>query len=492
MSDSIVDNVADFQQDGKHSMPNNIEAEQAIIGAFLHNNENVNQVSDLLLPEHFFLPIHQKIYSIIIRFIDRSLTATPLTLKTFFANDESFKNSSTNAFDYMMQLVSNADLVVNVKALSSVLYDLYLRRCLIEIGSDMTADRNNDDDTELSAIQKLETVEQKLFNLAQYNNYGNFTTISTAFDDTLEHVDQIMRGVKKTNGLSTGFEEMDDKTGGLQDSDLIIIAARPSMGKTAFAVNIAVNIAKQFDKESEKNPEHKTESVAIFSLEMSSSQIANRILSMQTGIDSSRIRSGHMSKDEFTILSKESANISNIPLFIDDTAALTISSIRTRARRMKRKHNISIIIIDYLQLILPSHKSNNTNRVQEIAEVSQGLKALAKELNIPIIALSQLSRAVENREDKRPQLSDLRESGNIEQDADLVAFLYREEYYLKRKNMEMSDDMEWQKQVNKVRNISEIIISKHRNGPVGQFYLYFNSNTTKFKNLHRDNAQLNT
>lgn len=482
-------------------VPKNVEIEQAVLGALLHNNENLNKVGDFLLPEHFFIPIHKRIYEAILKLTEKSMIATPLTLKSYFAKDEAFEASGVNCFDYLLKLVTDADLIVDVTSLASAIYDLHLRRELIRTGEDIVLDAYKEDINK-SAQDRLEAAEQHLFNLAtQGNNERNLIPLSKSLMSTLTHINEIMSGRRKTSGVTTNFEEMDKKTGGLQPSDLIIIAARPSMGKTSFAISIGMNVAANFQKEFEseekdrekkskkdgeinKKSKTKPKSVAIFSLEMSSDQIATRILAIESQIDSGRIKNGHLTKEEFAKLSIATAKLNNLPLFIDDTPALKISAIRTRARRMKRQNNLGLIIVDYLQLINPSIQNNNTNRVQEIGEISQGLKALAKELNIPVIALSQLSRAVETREDKRPQLSDLRESGNIEQDADVVMFLYRKEYYLKRKTpIDEKKNMDWQMELNEVRNTAEIIISKQRNGPIGTFWLYFDNNTTGFKNL---------
>lgn len=474
-------------------MPSSIKAEQSLLGAFLLNNESVNKVADILSPEHFFLPIHQKIYNGVQKFMDRGLIADPMTLRNYFAQDEAFKENGIECFDYLICLVSEASLTSDIRSLAVILQDLYIRRELIELGQQAVIDAYKDD-IQQSALDRIEVVEQQLFNLATQGDIStNCVKLDAAVADTLIDVENIISGKRKISGISTGFEELDKMTGGLQQSDLIIIAARPSMGKTAFAVNIAYNVVQSlYQKHAEiihdnnKTPSvHDAgSSVAIFSLEMSAKQLTNRLLSIATGIESTKIRTGMISKTDFALLSRVSNKISSLPLFMDDTPALTISAIRTRARRMKRQHNLELIVIDYLQLIRPSIQNSNTNRVQEIGEISQGLKALAKELNIPIIALSQLSRAVESREDKHPQLSDLRESGNIEQDADVVAFLYREEYYLSRKTpMDEEKNIEWQTQIHEVKNIAEIIISKQRNGPVGSFHVYFDEATTRFANL---------
>jgi len=471
-------------------VPYDTEAEKALLGLFLSDNRNIDKVNDIVALEHFYTPIHQKVYSAIIKCIERGYVATPLTLKNFLVSDGFFEKNGDDCYKYLIELVGNADLVVDIKSLARVIHELYMRRQLILIGKNIVEEAYNGNMSR-SAHDTIELVEQNLFNLTTYGALENtIVPLERPLTATLEHVDAIMRGTKKTSGLSTGFYEIDKLTGGLHNSDLIIIAARPSMGKTSFAINIALNIAREYSKEAADK-----QAVLIFSLEMSSEQVANRFVSIYTKIDSSKIRTGSISQTDFVKLSNASQEISLFPLFIDDSAAPTIASIRSRARRMKRKHNIGIVVIDYLQLIRPVSTSSQKSRVQEIGEVSQGLKALAKELNIPVIALSQLSRAVETREDKRPQLSDLRESGNIEQDADIVAFIYRAEYYLERKRVKSSSGLESaslsesisslsaSEDLEDAKNLAEIILAKQRNGPIGSAVLYFDSKTTEFANL---------
>ena len=330
----------------------------------------------------------------------------------------------------------------------------------------------------------MENTEQKHFNLASSGaSESSYSQLGSSLVKALDIISKAKENNREISGISTGYIDLDRILGGLQNSDLLILAARPSMGKTALVVNIALNAALDFQKETVKKDE-KNKSVAVFSLEMPSEQIASRLLSIRTGIEGSRIRIGSISSDEFANLSNEVAELNEIPIYIDDTAALTISAIRTRARRLKRQHNLGLIIVDYLQLVRGSEK-NEGNRVQEIGEISQGLKAIAKELEVPVIALSQLSRGVESRDDKRPLLSDLRESGNIEQDADVVMFIFREEYYLAR-TMPKEDDERfsaWEENMDKVKNISEVIVAKQRNGPIGTVKLRFDSSTTGFSNL---------
>ncbi len=467
------------------TVPHNAEAEQEILGAILSNNEMINRVGDFLLAEHFLIPMHQKIYAAIQKIIERGYAATPITIKTFLENDPAFKEANTTSYEYLLQLVTRSQLVTDVLSLAKAIHEHFIRRQLITIGQDVVIEAQQYDRIDISAQNCLERAEHKLFQLAtQGNSDANLVSMKGAVKQSLQMINKARANQKAITGITTGFADMDHMTGGLQNSDLMIIAARPSMGKTAFATNIALNAAKAFQNEMLQVAGSKEGSVVIFSLEMSSEQLANRLLAMQTGIDSNRLRMGQINSDEFAMLSREVNELSGMPLLIDDSAAPTISAIRTRARRLKRQHNLGLIVIDYLQLIRGSASLNYNSRVQEIGEISQGLKALAKELNIPVIALSQLSRALENREDKRPQLSDLRESGNIEQDADIVMFIYREEYYLDRKiPTDHENNLDWQTKMNNARNIAEIIISKHRNGPIGSFKLHFNGHTTAFNNL---------
>lgn len=463
-------------------MPNNIEAEQALLGAFLNNNEHIEKVIDFLKPESFFSPMHQKIFKLIAKFVEKGSIANPITLKSYF-KDEELLDHAVNSFDYLVKLVADSQVVVDVTNLSRHVYDLAIRRQLISIAED-AINGSHIEDPDISAGDRIEEVEQKIFNLVNHGERnGNFSQIKESIKGAIERIRDVKKRGKSISGVSSKLVELDKITSGLQNSDLIIIAARPSMGKTALAINIALNAADYFCEE-HKDSQEKTPAVGFISLEMSSEQIATRILSIKTGIEGGKIRVGAINKDEFNNLVKESGRISEVPIFIDDTPALSISAIRTRARRLKRQHNLGLLVIDYLQLVRGSGSNRDMNRVQEIGEISQGLKAIAKELNIPVIALSQLSRAVETREDKRPLLSDLRESGNIEQDADVVMFIYREEYYLDRRvPIEFDKNADWQERYNKVKNTAEIIIAKQRNGPIGTCTLRFDSNTTNFSNL---------
>lgn len=457
----------------------NLEAEQIILGTIILNNDYLNRVSEFLLPEHFYEPAHQKIYAEIIHIVaDLNIVANNVTLKQFFTEIDEI--SYIGGIKYMSVLMDKATGIVDIADYAKLIYDLYLKRHLTIIAEDIIIDCNNlDDDT---ALEKIENAEREIFNLTFAQNTGSdFKGISDALKTTLEKTLIAKQTDSHITGISTGLSDLDQILSGLQNSDLVILAGRPSMGKTALAINIAVNACKDLiakDVESEEK-----RAVGVFSLEMSSDQLSSRILSMETTISATKFRSGTITEDEWQVISARSAEIANMPIFIDDTPALSISAIRTRTRRLIKKKNLSLLIIDYLQLIRGSKKTEN--RVQEISEITQGLKAIAKEFNIPVIALSQLSRAVEQRDDKRPQLSDLRESGSIEQDADVVAFIYRESYYLERKRpdeSEVESFKNWQDKMSDIRNKSEVIIAKQRNGPVGNVDLFFDAEFTRFAN----------
>jgi replicative DNA helicase len=458
----------------------NIEAEQTILGTIIINNEYLNRVSEFLFPEHFYEPSHKKIYSEIIHIIsDMNIVADNITLKQFFANDENI--SVIGGEGYMSFLMEKATGIIDIYDYGKLIYDLFLKRKLSMIAEDVVIDCHNIDN--LSALEKIENAETEIFNLTYDQNYGSdFKEISHSLKKTLEKTLIAKQSDSHITGISTGLIDLDNILSGMQNSDLIILAGRPSMGKTALAINIAVNSCKYIMEQDDGNEINR--SVGIFSLEMSDDQLSARILSMETSISATKFRSGAITEDDWHVISARSAEIAEMPIFIDDTPALSISSIRTRVRRLIKKKNLSFLIVDYLQLLRGSR--NIDNRVQEISEITQGLKAIAKEFNIPVMALSQLSRAVETRDDKRPQLSDLRESGSIEQDADVVAFIYRESYYLERKRPDEEKTEEfknWQDKMNEIRNKSEIIIAKQRNGPVGNINLFFDAEFTRFSNF---------
>lgn len=463
-------------------LPSNVQAEQMLLGAILTNNELLSYVSEFLRLEHFFEPIHQKIYNAIEKITEKGLIATPVTLRSMLTQDELFKEMEET--EYLAKLITMSMMVINPVDYGKIIYDLAIKRNLINIGEEVVNDAYNSS-LEFEAREQIEHAEAKLYDLASEGlNEKSFTRIGISISESLASINRAMKNNDHVIGISTGLLDLDNKLFGFHNSDLVILAGRPSMGKTAFAINLALNACNNMRLKNIRDNQE-IQSVGFFSLEMSSEQLTTRLLSMCAKIDSTSLRTGILGEEKYNRLRKEANTLSELQFFIDDTPALSISAIRTRARRMKRKHNLGILFIDYLQLIRGASKSEN--RVSEISEITQGLKAIAKELNIPVIALSQLSRAVELREDKKPMLSDLRESGTIEQDADIVMFIYREEYYLTRKEPAAGDvkHAEWLDKLNKVYNIADIIVAKHRNGPVGNVPLYYDSQYSKFGNLEK-------
>ena len=456
--------------------PMNIGAEQALLGAIISNNLALEKVENFLEPEHFSSKINGLIFKTLKKLISNDQIADLNTLKVFLENDPDF--ISNGGISYLLKISENSISIINSKQYGELIFDLFIRRKLIDVGTDLINDSYDNYEDQNSNII-IEKTESDLYNLT---NDGDSQKGPKQFDDILSlTIDYAEKAYKKSDevvGLKTGLNDFDKKIGGLHKSDLIIIAGRPSMGKTAFATNIASNICN-------KKINNKKTNVLFFSLEMSSEQLATRVLSEISQISSEGIRTGNLSKTDFEKIIKASEKLNELSLFIDDSPALTISSIRTRSRRLKRKHGLDLIIIDYLQLISGESKNLNDNRVKEISDITRGLKAIAKELNIPVIALSQLSRKVEEREEKRPQLADLRESGSIEQDADLVVFLYREEYYLARTEPPEGTEKHvmWTSKMEKVHNIAEAIVAKHRHGPISRVKLHFNSTNTKFSDL---------
>ena len=481
-------------------LPYNIDAEQIILGCILNNNENVNRIGDFLIAENFYEPIHQKIFKAAINLIDKGIQANAVTLKNHFNNDEAF--NEIGGAGYLINLSSISSGIIGIKDYALIVYNHSISRSLINICEE-TLDECYNSAGDKSASEQIEKPESKLFSLAStgFSETG-FNPIKKSALEALKMSEMAAKNDGTVSGVSTKFADIDNLLGGFNRSDLLILAARPSMGKTALALNFALNAAEflkeRYSDELEKynnNPkdfleEPRIGGVGFISLEMSAEQLATRLLSVRTGINASNIRRGILMKtpsnDEYAKLLKAHNEISELPIFIDDTPALSISAIRTRARRLKRKHNLEVLFVDYLQLIRGVNKKSEDSRVQEISEISMGLKAIAKELNIPVIALSQLSRQVEQRTDHRPQLSDLRESGSIEQDADIVMFIYREAYY-KERDKPAEDNLEkmqkWQEEMEKIDNVSEIIIAKNRNGPINNVRLFFDKNTTRFANL---------
>lgn len=464
--------------------PSNIEAEQALLGAILVNNEALHQVADGLIPEHFYEPIHQKIYEAIKRHHDKGLIANPVTLKHYFEQDEALREIGGGA--YLAKLAAAAIAVINVAEYSQIIVDLAQKRALIAIGSDVVNDAYDSADAR-SASELIEEAEQHLFHLASEGTSSRFfVSITQSLDQAIHSAELAYKRNGETVGLPTGLSGLNKLLGGFQNSDLIILAGRPSMGKTALALSLAHNVAKHFAHMHEQNggatSRSKPLSVGFFSLEMAAEQLASRLLSSDSGVNASDIRKGNMTSEQFAKLVDSQHNIARLPIFIDDTPALPVAAVRARARRLKRMHNLGLLVVDYLQLMRGS-STKGDNRVQEVSEITMGLKAIAKELNIPVIALSQLSRQVEQRDDKRPQLSDLRESGSIEQDADVVMFVYREEYYLMRKmprEEETEKFMQWQSEMDKVHGLADVIVSKHRHGPIGNVTCAFQADLARF------------
>jgi len=454
-------------------LPNNIEAEQSVIGTILVSNEIFDDISTIISSNNFFDPMHQKIFSAIENLVFKGMLANPITLKNYFENEK----DDLDVPDYLVKITKFSTSSRQAIEYSKIIYDMFVRRELIKI-SENTIDSAKLKDVNLSGQNIIENSEKLLFDLAEK---GSFNSSLVKFDEALKFTIEMASNAYKNEegivGVPTGLTDIDDRLGGLHKSDLIIIAGRPSMGKTALATNIAFNAARKI-QESEKKT-----SIAFFSLEMSSEQLSTRILAEQCRIKSNDIRRGRISDEQFDKFIETSKNISELPLFIDETPAISIAALSNRARRIKRLFGLDMVVVDYIQLMRAINTKDG--RVQEISEITQGLKALAKELSVPVLALSQLSRAVEHRDDKKPQLSDLRESGSIEQDADVVMFVYREAYYLERKEPRPAtvEHAEWQAKMNEVSNLAEIIIGKQRHGPTGNIMLEFEAMFTKFKDI---------
>ena len=470
----------------------NIEAEIAVIGCLLWDNRNYEKIADLLNEDHFINKNNKIIFKTIKNLLDKNILVSPITLKNHLENNDiKFDN-----IKYLNQIKDSAPSTHNVYHYAKIIYELHIKRSLVGIGQNIIQE-TIENSNELEGNDLIENAENDLYNLSQSGSTERkYTPFSQALKSAIDIIDQSFKKDGKIAGLPTGLKDLDKKLGGLHKSDLVIIAGRPSMGKTALGTNIAFNAAKKF-KEEEDEFGNKIivdgGKVAFFSLEMSSEQLATRVLAEQSKITGDKMRKAELSKDDFTKIAKVSSELQNLNLFIDDNPVLTIPSLRSRARRLQRIYNIDLIIIDYLQLMSGSSNSRNDGRVQEISEITRGLKAIAKELNIPIIALSQLSRQVEQREDKRPQLADLRESGTIEQDSDVVMFIFRESYYLERMEpIKKPDEAEekynekhqrWIELCEKNYNTAEIIIAKQRHGPIGTIKAHFDPNFTKFSDL---------
>src|SRR6516162_8162467 len=465
------------------SAPHNIEVEQALLGAILVNNEAFYRVSDFLEPEHFFEPLHQKVYKDIGSLVRAGKSATPITLKTFLPADLDIAGLS--ASQYLARLATEATTVINAADYGRTIYDLALRRALIGIGEDLV-NTAYDSPVDTRPQDQIEEAERSLYELAETGRYdGGFQRFTQALTTAVEMAAHAYQRDGKLSGLATGLRDLDRMMGGLQRSDLVILAGRPGMGKTALATNIAYNIAKAW--EGDVRPDGRIESVnggmvGFFSLEMSAQQLATRIISEQTEIPSHRILRGEIDPGDFDRIAEAAREMEQIPLYIDETGGLSIAQMAARARRLKRQRGLDLLVVDYIQLLQGSSRRAQEGRVQEVTEITTSLKALAKELNLPILALSQLSRQVENRDDKRPQLSDLRESGSIEQDADVVLFVYREEYYLMTKEPRVgtAEHEKWQIEMDALHGKAEVIIAKQRHGPTATVPLQFDAQVTRF------------
>jgi replicative DNA helicase len=466
--------------------PHNIEAEQALLGAILVNNEALYRVSDFLEPRHFFEPVHQNIYEIAGSLIRVGKIANPVTLKTFLPADVDIAGLTVS--QYLARLAAEATTVINAEDYGRTIYDLSIRRSLIVIGEDMV-NVAFDAPVDFAPREQIEDAERRLYELAETGKYdGGFQRFASALTTAVDMAARAYQRDGRLSGLATGLQDLDRMMGGLQHSDLVILAGRPGMGKTSLATNIGYNIARAW--RGDVRPDGHIETVnggivGFFSLEMSAEQLATRIISEQTEIPSYRIRRGEIDPGDFDRIAAVAREMEAIPLYIDETGGLSIAQLAARARRLKRQRGLDILVIDYLQLLQGSSRRAAEGRVQEVTEITTGLKALAKELNVPILALSQLSRQVESRDDKHPQLSDLRESGSIEQDADVVLFVFREEYYLKNKEPRAGTDehFKWQTDMEAVHGKAELIIGKQRHGPTGTVQLQFKADVTRFSDL---------
>jgi replicative DNA helicase len=473
------------------ALPHNIEAEAALLGALMIDNRLAEDVLLKLRPEHFFEPLHGRVYEQILRLLDKNMIASPVTLRPHFEADEEMKEVGGPA--YLAQLTGQGAAIVGARDFADQIYDLALLRALVGVGREMV-EQALDTSEDVDPKGQIENAEAALYRVAEEGSgEGTVKTFAVATRLAVQMAEKALNTGGGLSGLTTGLDTLNARTGGLHNSDLVVLAGRPGMGKTALATNIAFNAARRWVQEEEDGipPEKRAGAgVAFFSLEMSADQLATRILAEQSGISSEALRMGKISQQDFRNLARAAGDLETLPLYIDDTPGLTIAALRTRARRMKRQRGIGLVVVDYLQLLQGTGRNTNENRVQEISEISRGLKTLAKELAVPVLALSQLSRAVEQREDKRPQLSDLRESGSIEQDADIVLFVYREEYYVAshepKRPVEGDDPKihdaydEWKRDMERVYQLAELIVAKQRHGATGKVKLKFDAKITRF------------
>jgi replicative DNA helicase len=490
MAENIV-RLADAPAPEAQSLPQNVEAEAALLGALMIDNRLAEDIQLKLRPDHFHEPLHGRIYEAILKLVDRNMVANPVTLRPMFEADEEMKELGGPA--YLAQLTGSGAAIIGARDFADQVYELALLRALVGVGRDMV-EQALDTSQDVDPKGQIETAEAALYRVAEEGGGdGGVKSFAEATRLAVQMAEKALNTGGGLSGITTGFDTINAKTGGLHHSDLVILAGRPGMGKTALATNIAFNAARRMVQDLEDGIAAEKSAgagVAFFSLEMSADQLATRILAEQSGIPSESLRMGKISQQDFRNLARAAADLEGLPLYIDDTPGLTIAALRTRARRLKRQRGVGLIVVDYLQLLQGTGRSSNDNRVNEISEISRGLKTLAKELSVPVLALSQLSRAVEQREDKRPQLSDLRESGSIEQDADIVFFVYREEYYVASREPKRPVDgddpkvgdahAEWARDMERVYGLSELIIGKQRHGATGKIKLKFESKVTRF------------
>ena len=475
-----MNKIETISNKNENKQPSNLEAEQALLGSILVNNDIIDEISNVINPLTFYDPSHVKIFEVIENLNNKGMIANPITLKNFFEKENIL--DEVGGTEYLVKLTRFSGSVKQANDYAKIIHEMFLRRELIKISDKLNSDTLNANSQEQNAENIIEGTEKSLFDLAERGSFSqSFLKFNKALDQTIEMATLAMQNDQGIVGVPTGLADLDQKLGGLHKSDLVILAGRPSMGKTALATNIAYNVSQNILKRQEKS------SVAFFSLEMSSEQLSTRILSEQSKIKSDDIRRGKVTEEEINRYIETSRNIYNLPLYIDETPAITIATLSNRARRIKRLFGLSLIVVDYIQLMRSSNNKFD-NRVNEISEITQGLKALAKELSVPVLGLSQLSRAVEQRDDKQPQLADLRESGSIEQDADVVMFVYREEYYLERKQPKLGsiEHAEWQSKMNDVNGLADIILGKQRHGPTGTVKVEFEGIYTKFKDLTKN------
>ena len=493
MADLALTLRPESEEAAGRTLPANVEAEAAFLGAVLIDNRVIEELQAPLTPAHFFEPIHGRIYERVIQLLDRKAVVTPVTLKPYFEADEALKALGGSA--YLARLTADGQGLLAPRELAEQIYELALLRELVAVGRNLVTSAMDTSES-VEPLAQIEQAEAALYAVAEGAGSNNEAqNFGAATRTAIQAIEKAFNSGGHISGKTTGLTSVNEKIGGLHDSDLIILAGRPGMGKTSLVTNIAFNCADRLQRDLADGIDPAKSvgaAVAFFSLEMSADQLATRILAEQSGISSEALRVGKISRDDFQQLSFASQRLAELPLYIDDTPALTIAALRARARRLKRRHNIGLVIVDYLQLLQGTGRAND-NRVNEISEISRGLKTLAKELSVPVIALSQLSRAVEQREDKRPMLSDLRESGSIEQDADMVWFVFREDYYVMSREPKQpvdGDDAKtheahasWQAEMERVYGLAELIVAKQRHGATGKVRMRFESRITRFSDL---------